>query len=179
MQKNKPNTWKDFIACAEYLIKEKYTSPNHLGIFGGSAGGILIGNAIAERPELFRAAIMSVPITNPLRLETTAIGAANVQEFGSVKTEEGFRGLLAMDGYQKIKDGMKYPAVLLTHGINDPRVPPWMSAKMAARLQSASASVNPVLLRIDYDAGHGGGTTKEQNNRETADLFAFLFEQLK
>jgi prolyl oligopeptidase len=179
MQKNKPNTWKDFIACAEYLIKEKYTSPRHLGIFGGSAGGILIGNAIAERPELFKAAIMSVPITNALRLETTVIGAANVAEFGSIKTEEGFRGLLAMDGYQKIKDGVKYPAVLLTHGINDPRVPPWMSAKMAARLQAASASGKPVLLRIDYDAGHGGGATKEQNNREIADLFAFLFEQLK
>ena len=178
-QKTKPNTWKDFIACAEYLIAEKYTAPRHLGIIGGSAGGILIGNAIATRPELFGAAIISVGITNALRLETTVIGAANIQEFGSVKTEEGFRALLAMDGYLKIKDGVKYPAVLLTTGINDPRVAPWMSAKMAARLQAASASGKPVLLRIDYDAGHGSGTTKEQSNRETADLFAFLFQQLQ
>jgi prolyl oligopeptidase len=84
-----------------------------------------------------------------------------------------------MDGYLKIKDGAKYPAVLLTSGINDTRVPPWMSAKMAARLQAASASGKPVLLRIDYDAGHGGGTTKEQINREITDLFAFLFQQLQ
>ncbi len=83
-----------------------------------------------------------------------------------------------MDGYLKIKDGVKYPAVLLTTGINDPRVPPWMSAKMAARLQAASASGKPILLRIDYDAGHGIGTTKEQINREIADIFAFLFQQL-
>ncbi len=177
-QQNKPNSWKDFIACAEYLIKEKYTSPRHLGVNGGSAGGILITNAIAERPELFGAAIISAGLNNPLRLETTVIGAANVSEFGSVKTEEGFRGLLGMDGYLKIKDGAKYPAVLLTHGINDPRVPPWMSAKMAARLQAASASGKPVLLRVDYDAGHGSGTTREQINREVADIFAFLFQQL-
>lgn len=178
-QQNKPNSWKDFIACAEYLIKEKYTSPRHLGINGGSAGGILISNAIAVRPELFRAAIIGSGLNNPLRLETTAIGAANVPEFGSVKTEEGFRGLLEMDGYLKIKDGAKYPAALLTVGINDPRVPPWMSAKMAARLQAASpASGKPVLLRIDYDAGHGSGTTREQANREIADIFAFLFQQL-
>lgn len=177
-QKNKPNTWKDFIACAEYLMAEKYTSPRHLGIIGGSAGGILIGNIIAERPELFGAAIISVGITNVLRLETTVIGAANVSEFGSVKTEEGFRNLLAMDGYLKIKDGVKYPAALFTTGINDARVPPWMSAKMTARLQAASTSGKPLLLRIDYDAGHGGGTTKEQINREIADIFAFLFQQL-
>ncbi|MEJ7863150.1 MAG: prolyl oligopeptidase family serine peptidase [Pyrinomonadaceae bacterium] len=178
-QQTKPNTWKDFIACAEYLIKEKYTAPRHLGINGGSAGGILISNAIATRPELFGAAIISNGLNNTLRLETTVIGAANVPEFGSVKTEEGFRALLAMDGYLKIKDGVKYPAVLLTTGINDPRVPPWMSAKTAARVQAASASGKPVLLRIDYDAGHGGGTTKEQINREIADIFAFLFQQLQ
>jgi len=178
-QKTKPNTWKDFIACAEYLIANKYTLPRHLGIIGGSAGGVMISNAIAERPELFGAAIISVGLNNTLRTETTRIGAANVSEFGSVKTVEGFRALLAMDGFLKIKDGVKYPAVLLTTGINDSRVDPWMSAKMAARLQAATASNKPVLLRVDYDAGHGDGTSKEQNNRETADLFAFLFEQLR
>lgn len=173
----KPNTWKDFIACAEYLIAEKYTSPVHLGIIGGSAGGILISNAITERPDLFGAAVSQVGLNNVLLFETTAAGVPNIAEFGSFKTEEGFKNLLAMDGYYKVKDGVKYPAVMLTHGINDPRVPPWLSAKMAARLQAATASGKPVLLRIDYDAGHAG-STKRQVNELFADIYAFLFQQL-
>ena len=175
----KPNTWKDFIACAEYLIAEKYTSPKHLGIEGGSAGGILISNAIAERPELFGAAIDQVGLNDILRAETTSNGIPNIPEFGTFTTEEGFKNLLAMDGYLKIKDGVKYPAVLLTTGINDPRVEPWMSAKMAARLQAATTSGKPVLLRVDYDAGHGIGSTQKQRNEELADTYAFLFQQLK
>lgn len=174
----KPNTWKDFIACAEYLIAEKYTSPEHLGIGGGSAGGILISNAITERPNLFGAAVSLVGLNNALLAETTPNGVPNIPEFGSFKTEEGFKNLLAMDGYHKVKDGVKYPAVMLTHGINDPRVEPWMSAKMAARLQAATASGKPVLLRIDYDAGHGIGSTKRQDNELFADIYAFLFQQL-
>ena len=174
----KPNTWKDFIACAEYLVAQQYTSPAHLSGIGGSAGGILIGNAIAERPELFAAVVDQVGVNNALRAETTANGVPNIPEFGSVKTEEGFRALLGMDAYTKIRDGVKYPAVLLTTGINDPRVEPWMSAKMAARLQAASTSGKPILLRVDYDAGHGMGSTKKQRNEEMADAFAFLFAQL-
>ncbi len=174
----KPNTWKDFIACAEYLIAEKYTSPEHLGIFGGSAGGILISNSITERPDLFGAAISAVGVNNALLAETTPNGVPNIPEFGTFKTEEGFKNLLAMDGYHKVKDGVKYPAVMLTHGINDPRVEPWMSAKMAARLLAATVSDKPVLLRIDYDAGHGFGSTKQQRNEQTADIYAFVFEQL-
>lgn len=175
---NKPNSWKDFIACAEYLIKEQYTSPSHLGIYGISAGGILISNAITERPELFGAAVSEVGVNNALLMEITAFGIPNISELGTFKTEEGFRNLLAMDGYHKVKDGVKYPAVMLLHGINDPRVEPWMSAKMAARLQAASKSGKPVLLRIDYDAGHGVGSTKKQYNEQIADIYAFLFEQL-
>lgn len=177
-EKTKANTWKDFIACAEYLIQEKYTSPEHLSGLGGSAGGILIGNAIVERPDLFGAAIDQVGDNNILRSETTSNGVPNIPEFGSTKTEAGFKALLAMDAYTKVKDGVKYPAVLLTTGINDPRVEPWMSAKMAARLQAASTSNKPVLLRIDYDAGHGFGSTKQQQNQQLADIFAFLFQQL-
>ncbi len=92
------------------------------------------------------------------------LGAANIQVFGSVKTEEGLRALLAMDGYLKVQDGVKYPAALLTTGMNDSRVNPWMSAKMVARLQADSASGKPVLQRINYDAGHSSETTKEQSN---------------
>ena len=176
-EKTKPNTWKDFIACAEYLIREKYTSPAHLSGLGGSAGGILIGDSITERPDLFGAAIDQVGDNNALRFEVTANGVPNIPEFGSVKTEEGFKALLAMDAYHKVKDGVKYPAVLLTTGINDPRVEPWMSAKMAARLQTASTSGKPILLRVDYDAGHGFGSTKRQRNEQNADIYAFLFQQ--
>jgi prolyl oligopeptidase len=177
-EKTKPNTWKDFIACAEYLVSEKYTSPAHLAGQGGSAGGILIGNAIVDRPDLFGAAIDQVGDNNALRFEITSNGVPNIPEFGSVTTEDGFKALLAMDAYNKVKDGVKYPSVLLTTGINDPRVEPWMSAKMAARLQAATTSDKPVLLRIDYDAGHGFGSTKRQRNEQAADIFAFLFQQL-
>ena len=177
-QKTKPNTWKDFIACAEYLIANKYTSAEHLGIQGGSAGGILISNCIAERPELFAAAVDNVGINNVLRYETTPNGPSNIGEFGSTETEEGFRNLLAMDGYLKVKDNTKYPAVLLTHGINDPRVEPWFSAKMAARLQAATTSGKPILLRIDYDGGHGFGSSRKQMNEERAETMAFLWQQL-
>ena len=117
-------------------------------------------------------------MNNALVFETTPNGVPNINEFGTIKTEEGFKNLLAMDGYHKVKDGVKYPAVMLTHGINDSRVEPWMSAKMAARLQAATASHKPVLLRIDYDAGHGFGSTKQQRNEENADIYAFLFQQL-
>jgi len=178
-QQTKPNTWKDFIACAEYLVAQQYTSPRHLAGQGGSAGGILVGNAIVERPDLFGAAIIHVGVMNPLRAETTPNGVPNIPEFGSVTSEAGFKALLAMDAYMKVGDGVKYPAVMLTTGVNDPRVEPWMSAKMAARLQSATSNGRPVLLRIDYDAGHGIGTTKNQFNEQLADVYAFLFDQLK
>ena len=174
----KPNTWKDFIACAEYLIAEKYTSPAHLAGQGGSAGCILIVRAITYRPDIFAAAIIGVGLNDMLRFETTTNGVPNIQEFGSTKTEEGFRALYAMSALHHVKDGVKYPAVLLTTGINDQRVEPWMSGKMAARLQAASASGKPILLRVDYDAGHGFGSSRNQRNEEHADALAFLFHEL-
>lgn len=175
---NKPNTWKDFIACGEYLVSAGYTSPSHLAGEGTSAGGIMIGNAIAERPDLFGAAVINVGVADAMRFESTANGATNIPEFGSVKTQEGFEALSAMDAYRRIEDGVKYPAVLLTHGINDSRVDVWASAKMAARLQAASASGKPVLLRIDYDAGHGLGSSVGQHVAQQADTYAFLWSQL-
>jgi prolyl oligopeptidase len=177
-KQTKPNTWKDFIACAEYLVREKYTSPQYLGGQGGSAGGILMSNTIAERPDLLGAAIIYVGVNNTLRAETTSNGVPNIPEFGTFTTEEGFKALLAMDGYHKVRNGTAYPAVLLTTGINDPRVEPWMSAKMAARLQAATTSGKPVLLRVDYDAGHGMGSTRQQRNEERADVYTFLQRQL-
>ncbi len=176
--KNKPNTWKDFIAGAEYLVRERYTSADHLAGKGTSAGGILIGNAITERPDLFRAAVINVGITNTLRYELTPNGPANIPEFGSVSTPQGFNDLLAMDSYLKVKKGVMYPAVLLITGANDPRVDPWISAKMTAALQAATSSGRPVLLRVDYDAGHGSGLSKQQGAERSADTFTFLFSQL-
>ena len=176
-QKTKPNTWKDFIACAEYLIEKGYTSPAKLAGEGTSAGGILIGRTITERPELFAVAFPRVGCVNAVRMETTPNGVPNIPEFGSVKTEDGFKALYEMDAYQHVKDGAKYPAIMVVHGANDPRVEPWQSAKFAARLQAASASGKPVIFRVDYEAGHGVGSTKTQRLQERADAYAFMMWQ--
>ncbi len=176
-QQTKPNTWKDFIACAEYLIEQKYTSPAKLAGEGASAGGILIGRAITEHPDLFAVAIPRVGCLNQVRFETTPNGVNNTPEFGSCKTEAGFQALYEMDAFLHVRDGVNYPAMLITHGITDPRVEPWQSAKFAARVQAASVNNKPVLLRIDYEAGHGIGSTKTQQLQERADIFAFIMWQ--
>jgi prolyl oligopeptidase len=174
---NKPNTWKDFIACAEYLVEKNYTSTGYLAGQGGSAGGITIGRAITERPDLFQAAIINVGDLDMLRIETTTNGVPNIKEFGTVKDEAGFKGLLSMSSLHHVRDGVDYPAVLLTHGINDPRVAPWTSAKMTARLQAATSGHRPILFRVDFGAGHGIGSTKSQRFDQMADQMAFLFWQ--
>ena len=149
-QATKPNTWRDAIACARWLVDHRYSSPAKLSVRGGSAGGILVGRAITERPDLFAAAIDDVPVSDSLRMEFSANGVPNIPEFGSVTTEAGFKALLEMSPYAHVKDGVAYPAVLLTTGFNDPRVDAWEAAKMAARLQAASSSGRPILLRVDY-----------------------------
>jgi prolyl oligopeptidase len=176
-QATKPITWKDFIATAEYLVKKGYTSPARIGIWGGSAGGILVGRAMTERPDLFAAVVSSVGDIDTVRAELTPNGVPNIPEFGTHKTEAGFRALLAMSTYEHIRDGVKYPAVLFTHGVNDPRVEVWQSMKGAARFQAATASGKPVLLLLDYDAGHGIGDTKAKRQREQTDVMAFLLWQ--
>jgi prolyl oligopeptidase len=173
----KPNTWKDFIACAEYLTAQKYTSPAKLGILGGSAGGILVGRALTERPDLFAAVVPVVGVMDAVRAETTANGVPNIPEFGTVKKEDEFRALLAMSSYHQVRDRTAYPAVLLVHGVHDPRVDVWESSKMAARLMAASTSGKPILLDLDYQAGHGIGSTKAQRQQQTADIYAFLLWQ--
>ena len=137
----------------------------------------LVGGSINQRPELFAAAADLVPASDMLRFETTPNGPPNVPEFGSVKTEEGFKGLYAMSAYHHVMDRAPYPAVLVTTGINDPRVDSWQAAKMAARLQAATSSGKPILLRIDYDAGHGMGSTKPQTEQLNADMQSFFLWQ--
>ena len=174
----KPNTWKDFIACAQYLVDHKYTNPHKLFGWAQSAGGILLGRAIEERPDLFAVAVDRVPLTDTLRFETTANGPDNVPEFGSVKDKEGFEALYAMSSYAHVLDGVKYPPILIYGGANDQRVAAWEPAKLAARLQAASASGKPVLLRVDYDAGHTGlDATRAQSDRDIADMLAFALWQ--
>jgi len=174
----KPNSWADLIACGEYLVAKGWAKPATLAIDGGSAGGILVGNAMIAQPDLFRVVLDEVGVSNALRGEFTENGPPNIPEFGTVTSEEGFKALLGMDAVHRVKPGTPYPAVLLTTGINDPRVPSYESAKMAATLQAASTSGRPILLRVDYDAGHGIGSTRTQRNRELADKFAFMFWQM-
>jgi prolyl oligopeptidase len=173
----KQHTIDDFVACAQYLIENKYTSAAKLAGEGTSAGGVTIGGAVTQRPDLFAAALIRVGDSDSLRSELMASGPANIPEFGTVKEPDGFKGLYAMDAYQHVKPDTAYPAVLLTTGANDPRVAPWQAAKMTARLQAATNSNKPVLLRVDYDAGHGLGSTKSQRDVELADEVSFLLWQ--
>lgn len=173
MKTTKANTWKDAISAAEFLVKNGYTSPGNIAINGASAGGILVGRAITERPDLFAAAIPQVGAMNPLRAETTANGPVNVPEFGTVKIPDECRALIAMDPYLNLRDGVNYPAALITAGINDPRVIAWQPAKFAARMQAATASSKPVLLFTDFEAGHGMGNSKTKNFEALADVLSF------
>ena len=172
----KQNTWKDFIACADYLVDQKYTSKEKLIGSGMSAGGILIGNAVAERPDLFAAIIAEVGCTNMLRMETTPNGPNQIPEFGALGDPEDLKGLIAMDAQHKIKENVKYPAVLVRTGMNDPRVIPWMPAKFAATMQNNSTSGKPVLFYVDYENGH---FTQDKNvtYRNYADMYAFALSQ--
>ncbi len=172
---NKVNTVDDFIDCAKWLIDNKYTSPGKLGAQGGSAGGITIGGAIAQAPGLFAAVLDEIPVSDQLRLEFSANGVPNIPEFGSVKTEAGFKNLYATSPVQHVVPGGMYPAVMLTTGANDPRVEPWQAAKMTATLQADSASGRPILLRVDFVGGHGlNGATAAQGIELGADEYDFL-----
>jgi prolyl oligopeptidase len=173
----KPNTWKDGIAAAEWLVANGWTRPSRLAIYGGSAGGIFVGRAIAERPELFAAAVPAVGTMDAVRFESEANGPANVPEFGTIKKEDEFKALLAMSSYHHIRDGVAYPAVMATHGVNDIRVSVWQSSKFVARLEQATSSRKPVLLRLEYEAGHGQGSTRAQAQERSADLYSFLLWQ--
>ena len=172
----KPNTWKDFISCAEYLIKKGYTSAGKLGGTGTSAGGILITRAITERPDLFGAAVCNVGCANAMRLEFSPNGPINTPEFGTVRDATEAQALYEMDGLQHVRAVVKYPAVLGVAGWNDPRVVPWQPGKFVAAVQAASTSGKPVLLKVNYDNGH---FTEEKivTFSNFAGQFAFLLWQ--
>lgn len=177
LKQTKPNTWKDAIACAEYLVEHNYSSPSHMALYGSSAAGILIGRAMTERPDLFGAAIPEVALLNPLRSYKEANGANGAKEFGDINVEEEFHALLEMDAYHHIKEGVSYPATLATTGMNDPRVTPWQPGKFIARLQHANRSGKPVLLKVNFQGGHNLDVNREQQIEHLADMLAFGFWQ--
>jgi prolyl oligopeptidase len=172
----KPNTWKDFNSCAEYLIDKGYTSAKKLAGTGTSAGGILISRAITERPDLYAAAICNVGCANAMRMETAPNGPANIPEFGTVKDSVECRALYEMDGVQHVAKNTPYPAVICVGGWNDPRVIAWEPGKFAAALQNATTSGKPVLMKVNYDNGH---FTEDRSvtYANFADQFAFAMWQ--
>jgi len=173
----KQNVFDDFFAIAEWLVKEGYTRPERLAILGGSNGGLLVNAVLTQHPQAFRAAASMVGISDMIRVEATPNGAFNVTEFGSVKDPEQFRALYAYSPYHHVVDGTRYPAVLLTAGEGDPRVDSWHAKKMAARLQEATTSGLPVVLRIS-GWGHGIGSSRDERIAQTADLWTFFFAEL-
>lgn len=172
-QETKPNTWRDAIDCAQWLIDAGWTGSGKVTIWGISAGGIVAGRAITERPDLWAGAMASVGVMNPLRFEFTQAGQSNVPEYGSIKTLAGYKALKAMDSYHAIRDGVAYPPMLLTAGMNDPRVIAWQPAKFAARLQAASTG-GPVIFKVDTEQGHGIGSGRSQLDNDAADAGAFV-----
>ncbi|MGD1029510.1 MAG: prolyl oligopeptidase family serine peptidase [Opitutaceae bacterium] len=174
----KQNDYDDFYACACWLIDKGYTLPARLGIMGGSNGGLLMGAALTQHPELYRAVVSMVGIYDMLRVELTQNGAFNVTEYGTVKDPSQFNALFAYSPYHRVVDGVRYPAVLLTTGANDPRVDPWHSRKFCARLQAATSSPYPVLLRTSDAAGHGIGSSLAETIALRADAFTFLIHEL-
>ncbi len=178
MLEKKQNVFDDFAACAKALVDLGWTKPSRLAAFGRSNGGLLMGAALTQHPELFRAVVAQVGIYDMLRAELTSNGQFNVTEYGTVKDAAQFRALLGYSPLHNVKDGVAYPASLFMAGANDPRVDPFHSRKMVARLQAATSSDRPILLRTSDDTGHGSGTPLSAEIEETADLLAFLFAEL-
>jgi prolyl oligopeptidase len=171
----KPNSWKDFITCAEYLIKNNYTSSEKLSAEGESAGSITVGRAITERPDLFKAAIISVGVLNTIRSENGS-STANIAEFGTTRNPMEFKYLYEMDTYHHIKEGIVYPSILFTAGINDARVDIWQPAKAVAAMQNLSIDQKNVILFKITDGGHFGD---DDYMKELTDKYLFLLWQLR
>jgi prolyl oligopeptidase len=175
---NKQNVFDDFIAAAEYLVAENYTNPDKLAILGGSNGGLLVGAATNQRPDLFGAAIPAVGVMDMLRFHHFTAGRFWVDDYGSADDPEEFKALYAYSPYHNIRPGTEYPAVLITTADTDDRVVPGHSFKYAAALQAAQAGTAPVLIRIETRAGHGAGMPTSKLIDEYADQWAFLVRNL-
>jgi prolyl oligopeptidase len=179
MLQNKQNVFDDFIAASEWLVENKYTNPSKLAIFGGSNGGLLVGAALTQRPDLYQAVVCWHPLLDMLRYDQFMMGKFWVSEYGSASDPEQFKWLYAYSPYQHVKPGTKYPAVLFMTGDGDTRVAPLHARKMTALLQSSTGSDRPILLRYELAAGHAGGRSVTQDIGDSVDYLSFLFWQLK
>ena len=179
MRENKQNVFDDFIAAAEYLIKEGYTKPEKLAIMGGSNGGLLVGAVMTQRPDLFGAVVCTYPLLDMIRYHKFLVARYWVPEYGSSEDPEQFKYLLAYSPYHNVKKGTKYPAILFITGDADTRVAPLHARKMTALMQASTASGKPVLLRYHTKAGHSGGQPVSQQIEDLVDILSFLLWQLK
>ena len=178
MLTHKQHVFDDFIAVAEKLEQDKWTQPQKLAIQGGSNGGLLMGAVTTQRPELFGAVVSHVGLYDMLRSELSPNGAFITTEYGSVKDPAERKALYAYSPYHHVVDGTAYPPMLFTTGANDPRVDPMHSRKMVARLQAATSSKAPILLRTNANAGHGLDSSLDDRISEATDVYAFLFSML-
>jgi prolyl oligopeptidase len=178
MMANKQNVFDDFIGAAHYLIDSGWTSPDKLAIFGGSNGGLLVGAATTQAPELFKAVVCGVPLLDMVRYHKFGVGSAWITEYGSAEEPEQFKTLYAYSPYHHVRQGTKYPALLMMSSDHDDRVDPMHARKFTAALQWANASDAPVWLRIEQNAGHGGADVIKQQVDAWADRLAFLTQQL-
>jgi prolyl oligopeptidase len=178
IKEKKQNVFDDFIAAAEFLISEKYTSPEKLAIMGGSNGGLLVGACMTQRPELFKVVISQVGVLDMLRYHKFTIGRAWASDYGTSDTREGFAYLYKYSPLHNLKKGVKYPATLALTGDHDDRVVPLHTFKFMATLQEDQAGDNPVLVRIETKAGHGGGKPTAMLIDEVTDLWSFVMYNL-
>jgi prolyl oligopeptidase len=178
MLERKQNVFDDFLAASDWLVRERYTSRDRLALYGGSNGGLLVGAAMTQRPDVARAVVSAVPLLDMLRYHHFRIAKLWIAEYGSAEDPEQFSWLAAYSPYHGVRDGESYPAVLFTTALGDSRVDPMHARKMAARLQNASGSTLPILLRVEALAGHGQGKPRWKQIEESTDIWSFFFWQL-
>lgn len=178
MLEKKQNVFDDFIAAAEWLINNNYTNPKKLAVSGGSNGGLLVGAFAVQKPELCRAVLCAVPLLDMVNYHKFGLANIWAEEYGSSDDPEQFKYLYRYSPYHNVKDGSKYPAMLITGSENDARVDPLHARKMVARLQEANPTGQPILLLVRKASGHGGGTTLSEQIRQTAEEYAFLMSRL-
>ncbi len=178
MLDRKQNVFDDFIAAAEWLVANQYTSPGKLAIEGGSNGGLLVGAALVQRPDLFGAVVCRVPVADMLRYHLFTVGRFWIPEYGSSENPDQFAYLYKYSPLHNVKDGVAYPATLVMTADTDDRVFPGMAKKFAARLQAATRGQAPILIRVEIKAGHGAGKPVSKMIDEDADIFSFLFKAL-
>ena len=174
----KQNVFDDFIAAAEWLISQRYTNPKRLTISGGSNGGLLVGVATMQRPELFRAVDCAVPLLDMLRYHRLSLANTWAVEYGSSDDPEQFKYIYKYSPYHNVRENVNYPAMLITTSENDARVDPMHALKMVAKLQEVNPKGEPIFLLVRKSSGHGGGTTISKNIEQTSEEMAFLMERL-